>query len=86
MPGDDRPPIGSNAWAVGGDRTTSGQAILANDPHLDIGIPGIWYLFEGSAPGIHIGGAALAGDAGVTLGTTSTSRGASPPARPRRCA
>ena len=65
---DERAPIGSNAWAVGADRTTTGQAILANDPHLDIGIPGIWYLFEGSAPGIHVGGAALAGTPGITLG------------------
>jgi penicillin amidase len=66
--GDERAPIGSNAWAVGADRTTTGRAILANDPHLDIGIPGIWYLFEGSAPGIHIGGAALVGTPGITLG------------------
>ena len=65
---DERPPIGSNAWAIGGDRVTTGQAVLANDPHLDIGIPGIWYLFEGSAPGMHIGGAALAGTPGITLG------------------
>ena len=65
---DERAPIGSNAWAVGGDRTTTGRAMIANDPHLDIGIPGIWYLFEGSAPGIHIGGAALVGTPGITLG------------------
>lgn len=68
VPADDRPPIGSNAWVVGADRMTTGKAILANDPHLDLGIPGIWYLFEGSAPGFHVGGAALAGTPGVTLG------------------
>ena len=67
-PSDERAPIGSNAWAVGGDRTTTGRAVLANDPHLDIGIPGIWYLFEGRAPGIHVGGAALAVTPGITLG------------------
>src|SRR5665213_3357180 len=50
------------------DRSTNGRALLANDPHLDIGVPGIWYLLEGSAPGMHIGGAALAGTPGVTLG------------------
>ncbi|MDQ6941624.1 MAG: penicillin acylase family protein [Candidatus Eremiobacteraeota bacterium] len=65
---DDRAPVGSNAWAAGADRTTSGKAILANDPHLDIGIPGIWWLVEASAPGVHIGGGALAGTPGVTLG------------------
>jgi penicillin amidase len=65
---EERAPIGSNAWAVGADRVTTGRAVLANDPHLDIGIPGIWYLLEGSAPGMHVGGAALAGTPGVTLG------------------
>jgi penicillin amidase len=67
-PADDRAPIGSNGWVVGANRTTVGKAILANDPHLSIAIPGIWYLFEGSAPGMHIAGAALAGTPGVTLG------------------
>jgi penicillin amidase len=67
-PADERPPVGSNAWVVGADRTTEGKAVLANDPHLDIGIPGIWYPVEARAPGMHIGGAALAGTPGVTLG------------------
>lgn len=65
---EERPPVGSNAWAVGGDRTSVGKAVLANDPHLDIGIPGIWWLVEASAPGMHIAGGALAGTPGVTLG------------------
>ena len=65
---DDRPPVGSNGWVVGAARSTVGKAMLANDPHLDIGIPGIWYLVEASAPGMHIAGAALAGTPGVTLG------------------
>ena len=68
VPADDRPPIGSNGWVVGADRTTVGRAVLANDPHLSLAIPTIWYLFEGSAPGLHVGGAALAGTPGVTLG------------------
>jgi penicillin amidase len=67
-PADDRAPIGSNAWAAGADRTTDGKAMLANDPHLSIGIPGIWYLLEARAPGIHVAGGALAGTPGVTLG------------------
>jgi penicillin amidase len=68
MSADERPPIGSNGWVVGADRTTVGKAVLANDPHLDLGIPGIWYLVEASAPGMHVAGAALAGTPGVTLG------------------
>jgi penicillin G amidase len=35
--------IGSNSWAVSGDLTATGSAILANDPHLGIQMPSIWY-------------------------------------------
>jgi penicillin amidase len=34
---------GSNAFAVAGARTASGLPLLANDPHLLLGIPGIWH-------------------------------------------
>lgn len=35
--------VGSNSWAVAGSRTTTGMPILANDPHLAIQMPSIWY-------------------------------------------
>ncbi len=35
--------IGSNSWVVSGDRTASGKPLLANDPHLGIQMPSIWY-------------------------------------------
>lgn len=35
--------IGSNSWVVGGDRTTTGKPILANDPHLAPAMPSLWY-------------------------------------------
>ncbi|MFD0808279.1 penicillin acylase family protein [Nocardioides caeni] len=34
--------IGSNGWVVGGEHTTSGAPILANDPHLGVSLPGVW--------------------------------------------
>ena len=37
------PASGSNSFAVTGDRTASGGALLANDPHLAPTLPGIWY-------------------------------------------
>lgn len=37
------PGIGSNSWAVSGERTVTGQPILANDPHLGVQMPSIWY-------------------------------------------
>ncbi|MDZ8188816.1 MAG: penicillin acylase family protein [Nostoc sp. ChiSLP02] len=35
--------IGSNNWVISGDRTATGKPILANDPHLGVQIPSIWY-------------------------------------------
>ncbi len=35
--------IGSNNWVATGDMTASGTALLANDPHLGIQMPSIWY-------------------------------------------
>ncbi len=35
--------IGSNNWVVSGARSTTGAPILANDPHLSIQMPSIWY-------------------------------------------
>jgi penicillin amidase len=37
---------GSNNWAVAPSRTTSGGAILCNDPHLRMTLPSIWYLMR----------------------------------------
>ncbi len=34
---------GSNNWAVAGSRTADGRAILANDMHLGLSVPNIWY-------------------------------------------
>jgi penicillin amidase len=38
--------IGSNSWAVSGSLTTTGKPILANDPHLEIQMPSIWYQMD----------------------------------------
>ena len=35
--------IGSNSWAISGSRTATGMPLLANDPHLGIQMPSIWY-------------------------------------------
>jgi penicillin G amidase len=59
---------GSNAWAAGATRTVSGRALLANDPHLDLTIPGLWYVEDLRAPGFHVAGASIPGAPGVLLG------------------
>ena len=40
---DEIPAAGSNAWAVSGRHTADGRAILANDMHLRLYLPNIWY-------------------------------------------
>jgi penicillin amidase len=35
--------IGSNGWVVDGEHSTTGEPILANDPHLSPSLPGIWH-------------------------------------------
>ncbi|MER5550256.1 penicillin acylase family protein [Streptomyces sp. NPDC002793] len=35
--------IGSNSWVVSGEHTTTGNALLANDPHLAPQLPSLWY-------------------------------------------
>jgi len=65
---DARAPIGSNEWGAGAARTTTGRALLANDPHLSLRIPGVWYLIDMQAPGFHAAGAAFPGTPGVILG------------------
>jgi len=37
---------GSNNWVVAPHRSTSGSAILCNDPHLRLTLPSIWYLMH----------------------------------------
>jgi penicillin G amidase len=41
---------GSNNWALAGPRTTSGKPLLANDPHLGLSAPAIWYFASLQAP------------------------------------
>ncbi len=35
--------LGSNNWVISGNRTTTGKPLLANDPHLGVQMPSIWF-------------------------------------------
>lgn len=59
---------GSNAWALAGRHTASGRPLLANDPHLGLRAPGLWYLARLSTPENRLAGATLPGVPGVLLG------------------
>lgn len=52
---------GSNNWAVAGDHTVSGRAILANDPHLAPILPAHWYLAHLETPEWSIVGGSIPG-------------------------
>lgn len=52
---------GSNAWAVSGSKTSDGRAILANDMHLGISVPNIWYRVELQYPDVRAVGLNLPG-------------------------
>ena len=58
----------SNEWVVSGSRTVTGKPILANDPHLGIEAPILWYLARIVTPGLSIKGATAPGTPFVLLG------------------
>lgn len=60
--------IGSNNWALSGAKTASGFPILANDPHLDLSLPSIWYQIQLHAPGLNAYGVSLPGAPGIIIG------------------
>ncbi len=68
------PGIGSNNWVISGKLTKSGKPLLANDPHLSIQMPSIWYEIGlhcqpvGDACPFEVTGFALPATPGVIIG------------------
>ena len=58
----------SNSWVVSGARSASGKPLLANDPHLGLTAPGVWYFAHLHAPGLDAIGATLPGVPGIIIG------------------
>lgn len=59
---------GSNAWVVDGSRTASGAPLLANDPHLALGAPSIWYMVRLELETTPVIGASTPGTPFIILG------------------
>ncbi len=59
---------GSNNWVVDGNRTASGKPLLANDPHLGLSTPAVWYFVHVDIAGKGVIGASLPGTPAVLLG------------------
>lgn len=62
------PDNGSNNWVVAGSRTASGAPILANDPHLELSLPSIWYEMQLNVAGSNSYGVTLPGTPFIIIG------------------
>ena len=60
--------LGSNNWVVSGAHTATGKPLLANDTHLELSIPSIWYEIHLTAPGWNVKGLTLPGAPMVIIG------------------
>jgi penicillin amidase len=60
--------LGSNAWALTPERTTTGRPILASDPHRAHQMPGLRYIVHLQAPGLNVIGAGEPAIPGVSFG------------------
>lgn len=60
--------FGSNAWALNSSRTSTGEAILAGDPHMGLSMPGNWYELHAETPEFSITGATIPGAPFIVLG------------------
>ena len=60
--------LGSNNWVVSGAHTATGKPLLANDTHLELSIPSIWYEIHLTAPGWNVKGFTLPGAPMVIIG------------------
>jgi penicillin amidase len=60
--------VGSNNWVVSGSGTETGKPLLANDPHLGLQAPALWYLAHVSTPSGNVVGGTLPGLPYVVLG------------------
>lgn len=73
-PEDNLPYIGSNNWAVSGARSANGLAMVADDMHLDITVPNIWFRLrmifkDESGQERSVSGVSLPGTAGIVAGS-----------------
>jgi len=65
---DIRHTLGSNNWVVSGEHTATGKPMLANDTHLELSVPPIWYEMHLTCPGWNVKGFTLPGAPLVVIG------------------
>lgn len=65
------PRLGSNSWVISPRLSATGTAVMANDPHLSLGLPSIWYensLILGGEDKLSLYGWSIPGSPGVIIG------------------
>jgi penicillin amidase len=60
---------GSNSWAVAGPWTANGGALLANELHLGLAVPNVWYRAVLAWPGVRLVGATVPGTPALVVGS-----------------
>ncbi|MFQ5946772.1 MAG: penicillin acylase family protein, partial [Anaerolineae bacterium] len=60
--------LGSNSWVVAGSRSATGSPILANDTHLPIQMPSIWYEIHLEGGGLRAAGFSFPAAPAVLIG------------------
>jgi penicillin G amidase len=70
-----QPAIGSNCWVIAAPKAQTGLPILANDPHLELRVPNIWYRvafswsLSISEPGNYVCGVSIPGSPPIVIGS-----------------
>jgi penicillin amidase len=62
------PGVGSNSWVVSGEHTESGNPIVANDPHLTLMAPPVWYEMNLRTDDVSVRGVTFPGVPFVVIG------------------
>ena len=63
--------VGSNNWAVSGELTTSGQPMVADDMHLGLAVPIIWYRAQLNFADTQVTGVSLPGAPAIVVGSNN---------------
>ncbi|MBP6901103.1 MAG: penicillin acylase family protein [Burkholderiaceae bacterium] len=64
--------LGSNSWVLAGSRSATAKPLLANDPHLKLSTPALWYFARLKAPGLDIAGASMPGLPSLVMGQNAS--------------
>lgn len=62
------PDNGSNNWAISPQKSATGNALLASDPHLGLNLPSLWMMLHLNSPDYNAYGFSFPGALGITIG------------------